>query len=63
MQVVVEDDTYGEALVRLTYIRFCSVTFNYTQLYAITLNSIQLHAVPSSSVQYTQLTTQLALVN
>ena len=60
MQVVVEDDIDGEALVLFTYIQLCSVPLSYTQLYAVTLSSIQFHDVPFSSVQ---LTTQLELFN
>ena len=40
MQVVVEDDTHGEALVTFSYVQLCSITFG----------SIQLHAGPFSSV-------------
>ena len=40
MQVVVEDDTDGEALV----------TFSYVQLHSVMFNSIQLHLVLFSDI-------------
>ena len=52
MQVIIEDDTDGEALV----------LFSYTQFHSVTCSSIQLHAVPFNSVQFIQLTTQLETV-
>ena len=35
MQVVVEDDTDGEELVPLSYVQFCSFTFNYIHFYSV----------------------------
>ena len=77
MQVVVEDDTDGEALVQLNsvmfnYIQFCLVTlssfqlhsvlFSYIQLCSVACSSDQLHAVPFNSVQFIQLTAQLETI-
>ena len=59
MQVVVEDDTDGEALVTFSCVQLHSLMFSYIQLHAVPFNSIQLHVVPFRSVQ---LTTQLEAV-
>ena len=51
MQVVVEDDTNGEALVTFNYDQLHSILFCYIQFSSVTFILAQLHAVRSSSVQ------------
>ena len=43
MQVVVEDETDGEALAALSSIYFYSVLFGYTQFCLVTFSYVELH--------------------
>ena len=52
MQVVVEDDTDGEALVTFSFVQLYSITLNYVKSFLVTFSSIQLHSIPFSYMQF-----------
>ena len=56
MQVVVEDDTDGEALVTFNSVKLHSVLFSYIHFYSFIFNYVQLHLVQFSYIQFYSVT-------